>query len=297
MALTFPPSPHGHPKTITIVLGFLWLKSFLLTTTARETVYFDKYGHCQRLWKPFDLDDDEYTLKSTGGDDAHESMNCAMSFRAPADYVICLTFEEFEISRCDVSFKIYDSKSAEEPWRTLTCSDSNPSQMCVSSNYVIIKVSKDRLTQNQGYEFEIKVDKSDGVSGDQVLFASIGIFVGIVLGVVVLIAILAGVVLYCCYLQNRRDGKSGEARGSDRTGGQRPENQGQAETLIEPSAPPADDAYRLNDDARVLSHNQQVTQDPPPPYVPPPPYEEEYLTGNRIAAPSEQERTGSSAVK
>lgn len=266
--------PEVDSKARAVILSFLCLKSFSFASASSETVYFDKYGHCQRWWKPFDLDDDVYTLKSTGGDDAHESLNCAMSFQAPTNNAICLTFKDFEISRCDVSLNIYDSKTGENSWRSFTCRDGKPSPMCIGSSFIRVKVSKDRLTQNQGYEFEIKLEKSDGVSGDEVLFASIGIFVGIVLGVVVLIAILAGVVLYCCYLQNRREGKPGEARQSERTTGQSLEDRGQAETLIEPTAPPVDEAYR------TVQHGAQgPTQDLPPPYQLPPPYEEECPTG------------------
>lgn len=320
--------PEVDSKARAVILSFLCLKSFSFASASSETVYFDKYGHCQRWWKPFDLDDDVYTLKSTGGDDAHESLNCAMSFQAPTNNAICLTFKDFEISRCDVSLNIYDSKTGENSWRSFTCRDGKPSPMCIGSSFIRVKVSKDRLTQNQGYEFEIKLEKrwmmkpqqktvwsysspsylgdnltpkrstnfgenhqktedlaptksaikilekGDGVSGDEVLFASIGIFVGIVLGVVVLIAILAGVVLYCCYLQNRREGKPGEARQSERTSGQSLEDRGQAETLIEPTAPPVDEAYR------TVQHGAQgPTQDLPPPYQLPPPYEEECPTG------------------
>ncbi|KAK3792954.1 hypothetical protein RRG08_060649 [Elysia crispata] len=273
-------------KVICVVLTLLWLK---LPTASCETVYFDKYGHCQRSWKPFDLDDDVYTLKSTGGNDAYNSMKCSMTFRAPPDYGVCLTFEDFDIKRCDVTVEIYNSKSdTETAWRTLSCFENVPSPMCTSSRYVTVKVSKARFAHYDGYEFEIEVEKSNSVSGDRVLFASIGIFVGIVLGVVAFIAILAGVVLYCCYLQTRRQANPAQARGSEKGAGQSSEDRCQQETLIEPSAPPVDEVYRPNQETGVLPLDHHPAQDLPPPYVLPPPYEEQCSAGRSSAPPLQQ---------
>ena len=51
----------------------------------------------------------------------------------------------------------------------------------------------------------------DSISGGGVLVASLGLFVGIVVGVVVLTAALAFTLIYCCCKRNKRVGGGREA--------------------------------------------------------------------------------------
>ncbi|GFO44546.1 hypothetical protein PoB_007105100 [Plakobranchus ocellatus] len=290
-----------HSKVLPFLFGLFWLKCCIIIAISGETVYFDKYGHCQRSGRPFDLEDDDYRLKSTGGDDAHESLNCEMTFRGPSDSGVCLTFQHFEISHCGVNVKIYTSRTASGTvWRTLSCHSRKPSQMCTTGNYVTVKVSKAMLTHNEGYEFEIEVEKSNAVTADKVLFASIGVFIGIVLGVVLLIAIVAGLVLYCCCYHKQRglhddyDEVAGPEKGDHHLCLR---ERSREESLTQPSAPPVDDAWIQSDESlRMISNHQQNAHELPPPYVPPPPYYEDGYHIGRSSAPALHEEDKRSFV-
>lgn len=240
-----------------LVILLLWLHHVCLREVTTDTVYFDKYGHCERT-DPFDLADEDYTLKPVGGGFAHETMICTIRFKAPSKFGVCLTFEEFDIKDCNVKLKIYRTSTASgTPWRVLDCYDSKPSQMCTSERHVTVQVAKDKLNSNQGYTFEIEVEKSNSVSEEGVLIASIGVFVGIIVGVVVLIAILSFTILYCCF--KRRDHRKKKDNSSTV----------EEETLVEPSAPPPEPNLYPQLPHAYPNHS-------PPPYVPdapPPPYE------------------------
>ncbi|RUS83827.1 hypothetical protein EGW08_008408 [Elysia chlorotica] len=345
------------PKLARFVFTLLWLKSVQLPTISCETVYFDKYGHCQRSWKPFDLDDDVYTLKSTGGNDAYNSMKCSMTFRAPSEYGICLTFKDVKITRCDVTIEIHNSKSdgntepawyghcqrswkpfdldddvytlkstggndaynsmkcsmtfrapseygicltfkdvkitrcdvtieihnsksdgnTEPAWRTLSCYEDVPSPMCTSNRYVTVTVSKTRFSHYDGYEFEIEVEKNHAI-GDWLPRQqedTWGLTSPNILG-------------------NSLTSSSELDRGRTQDNGARDltPNRGSAQPDM---APPVDEIYRPNEVTPVLAPDHQSSQDLPPPYVLPPPYEEEYSTSS--APPLHQENSGTSPVE
>ncbi|KAH9512482.1 hypothetical protein Btru_038558 [Bulinus truncatus] len=254
-----------HPSSRSYVILFLWLQQTLFRPVLSDKpIYFNNYGHCQNL-EPLDLSDEEYVLEHLGGSFHHETLVCNVTFRAPSKYGVCLKFEELEITDCLVRLNVYRMTSPREQlWRTFDCNnlDSKPNQMCTSERTVKVQVLKSALNYNKGYRFKIEVEKSDNVSDESVLIASIGVFVGIILGVVVLIALLGFSVIYCCCKRkhSRKKGHSPQA---------------EEQNLVQPSAPPLE---APNHPPHLYPHlGAAYRQDLPPPYImtdaPPPPYE------------------------
>ncbi|KAI8782153.1 hypothetical protein BgiBS90_017549 [Biomphalaria glabrata] len=243
----------------------LWLQQYYVNPVlANKEVYFNSYGDCSKM-EPFDLDDEEYTLKHIGGTFAHETLVCNISFKAPTKFGVCLKFEKLEIEDCKVRINIYRlTKPKENLWRTFDCRlDSMPTHMCTSERAVKIQVKKSDLNSNRGYRFEIEVEKSDNVSDESVLIASIGVFISIILGVVVFIALLGLTIVYCCC--KRRNRRQKRARPL-----------AEQQTLV-PTAPPLES---LSSPPQLYPKLETpYNPDLPPPYVmsdvPPPPYESE----------------------
>ncbi|BFZ10572.1 hypothetical protein BsWGS_13611 [Bradybaena similaris] len=108
-----------------------------------------------------------------------------------------------------------------------------------------------------------------------VLFASIGVFVAVILGVVILTSILFLLFLYCCCCRRRNSFK---VKTLEITQIPLQENG----SLVQPSAPPVDIEDRLwaaNAGSHMYTHSQQYGPYPlqhmPPPYMAPPPYQQE----------------------
>ncbi|XP_012946310.1 uncharacterized protein LOC106013943 [Aplysia californica] len=177
--------------------------------------------------------------------------------------------------------------------------------MCTKSRYVTLEVVKTHLNSNKGYDFSIRVKQSDNIIEEGVVVASISAFVGIVVGVVVLIAVVACTILYCC-LKRTRSGPAGVAaaggagRGGGGAGGEGSnkdvESARQHDSLVEPTAPPLPDAEESHERQRLYPQAPQLYPQPatpqlypttpqlyppaedPPPYVHPPPYDEQETT-------------------
>ena len=73
-------------------------------------VFFNSYGDCNQ--EDFPLSDDVYSLRATGAQEMHETLICELTFRAPLDTGICLTFKNFRIDDCGVSLRIYQEPTA-----------------------------------------------------------------------------------------------------------------------------------------------------------------------------------------
>ncbi|RUS83828.1 hypothetical protein EGW08_008409 [Elysia chlorotica] len=263
------------------LVGLLCLMLYLGTAASAETVFFNKFGHCMHQGNPFDVDNDVYTLKSTGGSDAYETSLCKMTFQSSSDERLCLIFYRFQFDTCGVTLKIYESQTASgKNLETLSCLDPKPSEkICTQSPYVTVVLKKETLNNNQGYMFEIDVLKESDIDlsddaqrrrngafeSNEYNRESIGktrektsaktsstliILVACVLGVIVVIAAISTIALYFC----RRK------RGSIIVGEATPPDMKEETTgnTLMPSAPLMED---------------------PPPYVDPPPYEEEFHGG------------------
>ncbi|KAK3792960.1 hypothetical protein RRG08_060655 [Elysia crispata] len=273
-------SPELLARLGTHLLGLLCLMRLLGAVTSSETVFFNRYGHCARQGRPFDLDDDVYILKSTGGADAYETKVCEMTFKTSSDDGLCLVFNHFQFDRCDVTLKIYDSKTASgKTWETLGCHDQKSGKMCTPNRYVTIVLTKEVLTENSGYIFDIALVKDGDMellkdahrTGDSAFdinehervhmgksrekttgkTSTAVAVVACALGAIVVMAALAAVALHFCKRQ-RGSIIVGEATLAD-------QKDDHTENIRMASAPPMED---------------------PPPYVHPPPYQEEFPTGS-----------------
>uniref|UniRef100_A0A0B7AQF6 CUB domain-containing protein n=1 Tax=Arion vulgaris TaxID=1028688 RepID=A0A0B7AQF6_9EUPU len=262
-SVTMTTLPHSQWRYGTRRLFLLCLLHLVIYTEASYDIFFSRYGDCDRR-QPFLLADEDYTLKPVGGTFVHENLICTITFKAPTEYGICLTFDHFKITDCSVRIKVYSSStSSGMTWRVLDCSDTKPNQMCTSSRYVTVQLVKDNMNSNKGYNFKIDVEKSNSITEKGVLFASIGVFVGVILGVVALTAILAISILYCC-CKHRKNTKKKTAQ-TIATASHENRN------LVQPSAPPIDieDRHWASDPHFYPPYGPY----PPPPYVPPPPYQ------------------------
>ncbi|CAG5127541.1 unnamed protein product [Candidula unifasciata] len=264
--------------TLLLLLFIFFIKIFWLSFNSgpwlADLFFFDKFGHCERT-QPFDLADEKYILKHIGGGFVHETLICDITLKSPTGYGVCLTFEDLEIDDCSVRIKIYTSSTSTGPeWRSLDCNDDSPGQMCTTDRFVTVRVVKDKLNYNRGYSFEIHVEKSHNITEKGVLFASIGVFVAVILGVVILTSILFLLFLYCCCCR-RRSGFQVKTLEINQIPLQ--ENG----SLVQPSAPPVDIEDRLwaaNSTSHMYTHSQYgpyPLQHMPPPYTSPPPYQQD----------------------
>ncbi|XP_059167716.1 uncharacterized protein LOC131949786 [Physella acuta] len=237
-------------------------------TSDKEEVYFNHFGHCSRP-TPYDLNDEDYLLLPKGGEFIYENSNCEMTFKAPSKYGICLKFQELQISTCDVKIKIFTSPhTSGAPWYVLKCHDTKPNHLCTPERFITVQVHKTKLNKNEGYTFKIEVEKSSSISEEGVLIASIGVFVGVILGVVAFIAIIGFSILYCCCKWTKSKKKKGQSS--------QPQTL-ESGPLVEPSAPPAEQSGPSNHlYPKLLQYQNYPSQDFPPPYAvpdaPPPPY-------------------------
>ncbi|GFO44545.1 cilia- and flagella-associated protein 54-like [Plakobranchus ocellatus] len=249
-----------------VFLTLFWLHQLMWVVASFETVYFDQYGHCLQTNKAFDVDRDTYILKSTGGNGVYENTECEMTFHSPSDREICLRFRMLKIKKCGVKLKIYRTKRSsgkprslsQEILTSLTCHDHRPSDMCTSSAYVTIVLSKEERTYNKGYSFEIYVGEKDTLMEIQIdtpidtqsqSSSSVAFIACLVVGSIILSIGGLAVIMYFCY-KCCGAAVMGQAKETNRSG----ERQAQRENFVQPSAPPMDDL--------------------PPPYMPPPSYEE-----------------------
>ncbi|KAL8610519.1 hypothetical protein ACOMHN_060439 [Nucella lapillus] len=245
-----------------------------------NTVYFNSYGQCLRAQegRAFSLQEGAYTVLATGAMEIHETLICHMTFKAPPDVGVCLTFEEFKVDDCKVSLDVYQGPStSQRRWKKLTCDDENPPQMCTPERFVTLGLVKRKLNLNRGYAFRITVEKRSNFKGEDVILASsIGLFVGIIAGVVGVIVIIAAVVLCCCC-------RPGAARQLTQGKGRHGETHSAALQQVEPTAPPPPE---LEDEHTPLQTGPEgalypalplhltpapyTPTDQPPPYAPPP---------------------------
>lgn len=227
------------------------------------TVYFNSYGQCNAQ-RDYSLSDEVYTARATGAPEIHETLICDMTFRAPPDNGICLTFKEFDVRDSLVSLHIYHKQTASGvEWKRLTTDSLVPEQrqMCTPERFVTLRLQKRRLNNNKGYSFEIQIEKSNTLKGEDVILASsIGLFVGIIVGVVALIIFIAVVVLCCC-CKPCKSQQLGGTFGS-RKEGVTPASDG-AVLVQPPVLPTAPPALELEDETSLLGRPQQQHQGPP----------------------------------
>uniref|UniRef100_A0A0B6XZA4 CUB domain-containing protein n=1 Tax=Arion vulgaris TaxID=1028688 RepID=A0A0B6XZA4_9EUPU len=270
----------------------VWVQSLLVYAVTSDDVYFDSFGHCQRT-QPFDLTNDEYILRHVGGEFVHETLICDITFKSPATHGVCLVFEEFQIQDCSMRIQIYAaSSSTGSPWRILGCTDSKPGHLCTTNRYITVRVIKDALNYNKGYAFEIHARKSNNITERGVLFVSIGVFVVVIFGAVLLTAILAIFIIYCCCCKRR----TGSPTKSEET-----VNKMTLENLhqVQPSAPPGDtedQPWASNSGCHPYSqtcYSSYPVQYPPPLYMSPPPYQLDGFT-KALEPISEPEQTSDS---
>ncbi|KAK7102982.1 uncharacterized protein [Littorina saxatilis] len=268
----------------TILTCVLFLMEDLQGAFAK-TVFFNSYGHCTKEYFP--LDDDVYTARAIGDVSMHETLQCELTFRAPLDTGICVSLREVSIEDCGVTLAVYQQSSASgTQWKKFTCDNYGPVEMCTPERYVTIKLEKRKLNKNNGYNFEITVQKSSNLSGEDVILASsIGLFVGIIAGVVALIVVLAAIVLYCCCKPCK------SAQLTHRGGKGKADTNSATQPPAVPSAPPAAEVGLHEDEHTPLQYGAGapplypqlppqpypggygVPDEQPPPYAPPP-YEE-----------------------
>jgi len=81
--------------------------------------------------------------------------SCVMQFEADGSASnFFIQFEEWSVSDCDLSFKIFNGDQHTSPAKTLTCSDSNPEPFISSGKDVAVRLHKLR---NSGYHFKIVI--------------------------------------------------------------------------------------------------------------------------------------------
>ncbi|GFS02141.1 hypothetical protein ElyMa_006438200, partial [Elysia marginata] len=168
MVLTSGCLTNSHIWLETVLVGFLCLQLFPDSVDADKDVFFNKYGHCSQ-GTPFDLDAERITLKSMGGNDAYETLTCSVTLHSSSDDGLCLYFKSLDIKSCDVTLKIYASKSASgRTLRTVSCGDTNPGPTCTDAKYFSVLLVKRQLNKNTGYNFEIGFTNGGGefLSGD-----------------------------------------------------------------------------------------------------------------------------------
>ncbi|KAK7503615.1 hypothetical protein BaRGS_00005154 [Batillaria attramentaria] len=258
------------------------------------TVYFNSYGHCIQDYFP--LDDEPYRVKAVGAAAIHESLICHLTFKAPPSTGVCLTFNSFHITDCGVSLSIYhDSSASGRQWRKLSCEDNIPHQMCTPERYVTLKLAKRKLNSNKNYQFDISVEKSSNLTGEDVILASsIGLFVGIIAGVVALIAVTSVIVLCCCCKPCKsRAPPQGYAAPGGGGHGHPPaiHLHPPSSTHSYPAEPSAPPVTEVSDEYTPLQQgplypalpqpypdSHVIPADPPPPYAPPPYEQHAYPT-------------------
>ncbi|XP_046568475.1 uncharacterized protein LOC124276858 isoform X2 [Haliotis rubra] len=244
------------PDYINITIGFICVN--LLIGAQAVTVYMNEYAHC--ITKDFNLDGEKYTVNAKGGNFRHETLICDLTFRARSGHGICITFDQFHINDCTVKLKIFDKNtSSGRSWRTLSCGDDSPKQMCTGARYVTVDLTKEKLNKNKNYNFQIHIQESDSsFTGEDVFFASIGIFVAIIVGVIVLIIIIAVAIICCCCKRKKR-----------KRGPQYQATSTSPPPQVQPSAPPAPPVqtdYFANQGMYPPIPPQYHPSEAPPPY-------------------------------
>ena len=74
-------------------------------------MYLDRYGDCfHGTYFPVHAQD-EYSILSHGGE-AFDTLRCEITFKSERNDRLCLHFQRFLISRCDVKFEVYPEQSA-----------------------------------------------------------------------------------------------------------------------------------------------------------------------------------------
>ncbi|XP_046372642.1 uncharacterized protein LOC124146412 [Haliotis rufescens] len=244
------------PDYVNVIFGLICVN--LLIGAQAVTVYMNEYAHC--IKKDFTLDGEKYTVNAKGGNFRHETLVCDLTFRARSAHAICITFDEFHINDCTVKLKIFDKNtSSGRSWRTLTCEDDSPKQMCTGARYVTVQLTKEKLNKNKNYNFQLHIQESDSsFTGEDVFFASIGIFVAIIVGVIVLIIIIAVAIICCCCKKKKRE-----------RGPQYQATSTAPPPQVQPSAPPAPTVqtdYFANQNMYPAIPPQYHPSEAPPPY-------------------------------
>ncbi|XP_076448696.1 uncharacterized protein LOC143285317 [Babylonia areolata] len=100
-------------RDVTVLAVMLCLLENLQGALA-GTVYFNSYGHCikGRQGQYFSLQDESYTLLATGAMEIHETLICMVTFQAPPDAGVCLTFRDYLVEDCGVSLDLYQGPTA-----------------------------------------------------------------------------------------------------------------------------------------------------------------------------------------
>ncbi|ESO99739.1 hypothetical protein LOTGIDRAFT_238736 [Lottia gigantea] len=226
-----------------------------ISLVCAESVYMDKWAHCQG--DDINIDGDIYTIFATGGGFNHETLHCDITFKARRDKGLCLTFKKFSIEDCRVVLKIYERSTSSGSNRNMfKCHDSMPSRICTTERYFTVKLEKTALNNNKNYDFQIDVQESDSITEEGVFFMSIGLIAGIICAVIILIALMAALVICCC-CKKKKSGKNSSAYKAAETTPPPP-------YPVRPSAPPLVDNPTVG-----VGHGL-----PPftPPLYQPPPY-------------------------
>ncbi|XP_069118150.1 uncharacterized protein [Argopecten irradians] len=259
---------------------WIWIFAFMLNCclfvpVTASTYYFDKYGHCAAT-DPILIDDEQHTILAKGGE-AYSTLQCDLSFKASRNDQLCLHFMTYNIENCDVELFVYDKDSSSGSFMNKFTCESEAHSVCSSGRYMTLLLKKRRLSSKL-YNFELVVrEKSESdvfMDGLDAFVLSIGLIIGIIIGVVCLIAVLAIIIVCCCCKRKASQG---------RVYRKAPKAASECESFqtnvnpVQPSAPPLPES---NPPPPVMSLPHDLHQgyaqplfplEPPPAYSPVPP--------------------------
>ncbi|XP_048741483.2 uncharacterized protein LOC125655291 isoform X2 [Ostrea edulis] len=231
-------------------------------------VYMDSYGTCQQS-AFFEVQDEEYAVYSKGSGQAYQIMRCSLRFKTYPDQQLCVKFNSFKIDDCNVYLKVYQEHEpvdlARQPsddclYREYSC-ESSPQTVCSTDRYMTVQLYKERIGAER-YDFSLQVVPK---TMQNEIIMSLGVMVGVIVGVVVVIAILAILLLYCCCKKHRHHGRVFRKKKSKPRSGA----QGRLlESGPEPSAPPLDAEVEMHQ--HIVTNFGHYLNEPPPPYEPKP---------------------------
>ncbi|OWF43536.1 uncharacterized protein LOC110459596 [Mizuhopecten yessoensis] len=262
-----------------ILLAFTFISSCLFEPVMTSTYYFDKYGHCAST-DPIVIDDEQHTILAKGGE-AYSTLQCDLSFKADRNDQLCLHFITYSVDNCDVELFVYDKDASSGSYMNKFTCGSDVHSVCSSGRYLTLLLKKRRLSSKQ-YNFELVVrEKSESdvfMDGLDAFVLSIGLIIGIIVGVVCLIAVLAVIVVCCCCKRKASQGRVYRKAPKAASEGE-PFQRNVNHHPVQPSAPPLQESNLPPPSAMILPHDihqgyaQPFPLEPPPAYTPVPPLE------------------------
>ncbi|KAK3605841.1 hypothetical protein CHS0354_002478 [Potamilus streckersoni] len=233
----------------------------------------DKFGDCERD-DYITVGEDVYRILSEGGKFVFYSLNCQMTFKSLNDLRLCISFRQLSIVRMDVNLRIFDGPGATGKPMKVFDSSSEAEMVCSTDKYMTIQLSKKELSK-EGYTFDMELRErtnSDAFAdGIDAFMMSVGVIVGLIVGVIVLVVIIAGLLIYCCCKKKARH------QGRKYRHTPKPDSSEQSKVpaftsnqSVEPSAPPFPSVHEFN---ASFHGNQGCAVGQPPIYTEhPPPY-------------------------